>query len=71
MYIVRATATMKVIAPGKSCALATCPFFRASRSFLGVAFSDFSAILLHYTIRRFEVFGYSASKYHEKFLDRF
>jgi hypothetical protein len=28
--------------------LATCPFFRASRSFLGVAFSVFSATYQHY-----------------------
>ncbi len=34
----------KVAAPGMSCDLATCPFFLASRNFLGVAFSVFSPI---------------------------
>ena len=36
--------TMKVSAAGRSCALATWPFLRASFNFFGVAFSVFSAI---------------------------
>ena len=36
----------KVKAAGKSFDLATCPFFLASRIFLGVAFSVFSAMLV-------------------------
>jgi len=41
---IRAKEVAKVNAAGKSFDLATCPFFLASRSFLGVAFSVFSAI---------------------------
>src|SRR5437016_1614579 len=38
------TDTTNVKAAGKSCDLAICPFFLASRSFFGVAFSVFSDI---------------------------
>ena len=43
--MVDAIETMKVNAAGKSCDFATCPFFRASRNFFGVAASVFSAII--------------------------